>query len=116
MMKEMENKHQTLQPPPVQRAMTAVREKIRQVVNDSYHAAMSKISGPELAEMDQAVLDDQDSYSTNTFMWAQAREDMRAVEDGLSNFPFPHFYSAPGVVGDYMENGLNPMIDEVINE
>jgi hypothetical protein len=41
---------------------------------------------------------------------------MRAVEDGLSNFPFPHFYSAPGVVGDYMENGLNPMIDEVINE
>jgi hypothetical protein len=85
-------------------------------VTSAISSLEARLAGPDLQDLDAAVLEDPDDYSLNSQLWAQARTDARIVQETLSTFPFKHAYTPWGVVGDYMENGLNPMIERVISE
>jgi hypothetical protein len=72
---------------------------------------------PQDSEDLDAALDasDDTDLSLNARFWAEVRKEAADAEDAIRRFPFKHPWWAPSIVGDYMENVLNPAIDQVMN-
>ena len=112
------------------KSRSPVREAVEQTVESAYQGlgAITDQVSNWLFSARTPPAQDQDDFG-NLFedartsepgvmsqFWQQASEDVAKFRDALKQFPFQNPFWAPSIVGDYMEKGLGPAMDRVVND
>jgi hypothetical protein len=103
----------------------AIQSAARQVVNtasnawNSFLSSFSNVSTPPAQEEEDfdaidSGNDQGESWSSNA--WRDTAELVATAKETVRNFPFPHFYWAPGIVGDATERIFDKIDTEFFPE